>query len=124
VDESRRKRILVVEDEPLVAMLLEDMMSDLGFEVVGPALRFERAVELVESEALDAAILDVNLGDRRSYPVAEMLVARGVPFVFATGYGSAGTEWEPRVPILRKPFQAEVVSSVMFDLLGGPPRPQ
>ena len=124
VGEGPGKRILLVEDEPLVAMLLEDMMLDLGFDVVGPALRFDKAFELASSEQLDAAILDVNLGTCHSYPIAERLVARGVPFAFATGYGSAGVEWEERVTILRKPFRKEVLDSVLADLLGAPRRPQ
>lgn len=113
----QRKRILIVEDEPLVAMLIEDMMESLGFEVVGPALRFDEALGLVESEALDAAILDVNLGDRRSYPIAERLEAKGVPFAFATGYGSAGIEWNGTAPVIRKPFERQAVRSALGNLL-------
>ena len=115
---TRRKRILLVEDEALVAMLLEDMIQELGFEVVGPALRLERAAELVDSEVFDAAILDVNLGGCRSYPIAERLVAKGVPFAFATGYGSPGVvEWRDRVPLIRKPFEKSTLSSVVEGLL-------
>ena len=115
----RPKRILLVEDEALVAMLLEDIVFDLGCEIVGPAMRFEQAAALIESETLDAAILDVNLGGRLSYPLAERLTERKVPFAFATGYGSLGVEWNADVPVLRKPFETNLVSSVLTDLLGG-----
>ncbi len=116
--QSRAKRILLVEDEALVAMLLEDIVVDLGCEVVGPAMHFDEAAAMIETEALDAAILDVNLGGRRSYPLAERLVERNVPFAFATGYGSAGVEWNGDVPILRKPFQRDLVGSMLASLLG------
>ena len=99
-------------------MLIEDMVLDLGFDVVGPALRLEKAFELVESETVDAAILDVNLGNCRSYPLAEMLSARGVPFAFATGYGSPGLEWADDAPLIRKPFQRDAVRDVLAGLFG------
>ena len=93
-----------------VAMLLEDMLQDLGYEVVGPAARLAAALALAEGEALDGAILDVNLAGEPSYPVAEALGRRGVPFLFLTGYGSAGVEPAFRDrPVLQKPFaQAEL----------------
>ena len=116
---AQRRRILIVEDEPLVAMLLEDMIIDLGHEVVGPALRLETAFDLVDAERLDAAILDVNLGSGRSYSLAEKLAAKRIPFAFATGYGSPGMNWEERVPVLRKPFEQKAVNAVVADLLGG-----
>ena len=118
MDISGRKRILVVEDEPLVAMLLEDMLGDLGFDVIGPALRLDAALGLVDAGPLDAAILDVNLGRGRSYPVAEKLAARGVPFLFATGYGSAGADWCGAVPVLRKPFEQKALGAALANLLG------
>jgi CheY-like chemotaxis protein len=81
------RRVLVIEDEMIVAMLLEDMLADLGCTVLGSAVRVEQALTMIEAaEALDAAVLDVNLNGQKSYPVADALVARGVPFVFATGY--------------------------------------
>lgn len=119
--EALRKRILVVEDEPLVAMLLEDMVRNLGFDVVGPALRLDEALALVESGLPDAAILDVNLGNCRSYPLADLLARRGVPFLFATGYGSPGLQWSARVPLLRKPFGEDILGSTLSDLLRAAP---
>lgn len=102
-----RRRVLVVEDEMLVAMLIEDMLTDLGFEVVGPAMRLEAAMPLATEAELDFAVLDVNLGDRKSFPVAEILRKRGVPFIFATGYGRRGVEESFKdVLTLSKPFES------------------
>jgi CheY-like chemotaxis protein len=86
------RRILIVEDEALVAMMLEDMLLDLGCIIVGPALRLQTAIDLATVEAIDGAVLDINLGSERSFPVAEILRARAVPFLFATGYGSSGLQ--------------------------------
>lgn len=83
------KRILVLEDEPLVAMLLEEMLLDFGCEVIGPAYSIAQAVPLALEQPLDAAVLDINVNGEMSHSVAAILHSRGVPFVFATGYGSA-----------------------------------
>ena len=99
-------RVLILEDETLVSMMIEDMLTDLGCKVVGPYARLDQAMEAVTAgEAVDAALLDVNLGRTQSFPLAEMLKARDVPFVFTTGYDDSGipTEWRDR-PALRKPF--------------------
>ncbi len=79
-------RLLVVEDEAMVAMLVEDMLAELGHSVVGPAMRLDQALPLAREAEFDFAILDVNLGGQLSFPVAEVLRARGIPFIFATGY--------------------------------------
>src|SRR4029078_2691283 len=79
-------RVLVVEDEMIVAWVLEDMLADLGCAVIGPAARVKQALAMIDAEAVDAALLDVNLNGQKSYPVADALAARGVPFIFATGY--------------------------------------
>lgn len=100
------RRVLIVEDEMLVAMLLEDMLVEMGFEVVGPALRLQRALEIAREESFDFAILDVNLATERSYPVADVLRERGIPFIFATGYGSPGLDGSYRDAVtLQKPFE-------------------
>jgi DNA-binding response OmpR family regulator len=78
-------RVLVVEDEMMVSMLIEDMLSDLGCKVVGPASRLEEAIALVESHEIDCAVLDVNLGGQPIFPLADILRAKGAPFAFATG---------------------------------------
>jgi CheY-like chemotaxis protein len=87
-DALRGRRLLVVEDEYLIAAALEHALEDRGAEVVGPAGSVEGALRLVEAEGdrLDGAVLDINLRDERVYPVADVLAARGVPFVFLTGY--------------------------------------
>ena len=115
-------RVLLVEDETLVAMLLEDMVTDLGATVVGSASRLGRALEIVADPAtvIDLAVLDVNLGGEEAFPVATRLAERGVPFVFSTGYGNAGlpADWRSR-PTLQKPFTQEQVTSVLRRALDG-----
>ena len=103
---ERRLRILIVEDEMLVAMNIEDMLLDLGHEVAGLAGRLGPALALAGEAMFDAAMLDVNLAGEPSFPVAALLVERGIPFLFATGYGRAGIEDRYRDrPILQKPFR-------------------
>jgi len=98
-------RILVVEDEAAISMLLEDMLMDFGCQVVGPAARLTTALEMVEAESFDLAILDVNLAGDPIYPVAEALARRDVPFIFSTGYGGGGIKDPFRNrPVVQKPF--------------------
>jgi CheY-like chemotaxis protein len=100
------RRILVVEDEMLVAMLVEDLLLELGCQVVGPASSVSGALALAANERLDGAILDVNLGTELAYPVADALKRAGVPFVFVTGYGQRGlTDAYEGHPTLGKPFE-------------------
>ncbi|MBV9078055.1 MAG: response regulator [Methylobacteriaceae bacterium] len=98
-------KVLVVEDEVAISLLLEDMLLDLGCEVVGPAGRLSAALKHAEADAIDLALLDVNLAGEPIYPVAEVLARRGIPFVFSTGYGSAGIQdgFRDR-PVVQKPF--------------------
>ena len=109
-------RVLLVEDETLVAMLLEDMIADLGGTVVGSVSRVSRALEFAKDAdtRIDLAVLDVNLGGEEVFPVAEALAERGVPFAFSTGYGNAGLpeSWRGR-PTLQKPFTQEQVTAVL-----------
>lgn len=98
-------RVLVVEDEPAISMLLEDMLDDLGCQVIGPAANVAEALTLADSAAIDVAVLDVNVGGKPVYPVVEALVARDIGIVFSTGYGSAGIDERYRDrPMLPKPF--------------------
>ncbi len=83
---TRRLRVLVVEDEPLVAMVIEDALEAMGHEVVGPIALLSEAVETATSQAIDCAILDINIRGGLSYPVAEILLQQGRPILFATGY--------------------------------------
>jgi len=106
------KRVLVVEDEVLVSMLVEDELRGAGAEVVGPVLSVDDALRLVEAAAADggisAAVLDINLDGRHVGPVADRLAALGVPFLFATGYGEGcDTGGHGAAPILSKPFAPE-----------------
>lgn len=110
-------RVLVVEDEMMVSMLIEDMLSDLGCKVVGPASRLEEAIALVESHELDCAVLDVNLGGQPIFPLADILRAKGAPFAFATGYGDAGLRDVDRAsPVLQKPFREVDLRRVLESL--------
>ncbi|HEY0834592.1 MAG TPA: response regulator [Azospirillum sp.] len=98
-------RVLLVEDEAMVAMMLEDMLGDFGCEIVGPAASVAAALDLAAREGIDGAILDVNVGGETIYPVAEALSARGVPFVFTTGYGAADIDRRfADAPAVQKPF--------------------
>ena len=109
-------RILVVEDEPIVAMCLEDMLEGFGCAIVGPAGRLIEGIALAENEALDAAVLDVNLGGDRSYPIADILARRGIPFVFATGYGALHESAQP-APLIEKPYREVDVEAALTALL-------
>jgi DNA-binding response OmpR family regulator len=104
-DDLQGVRVLVVEDEAAISLLLEDMLLDFGCEVIGPAARLSAALDVVGRESIDLAILDVNVAGEPIYPVAEALAQQGVPFVFSTGYGSAGIKdvYRDR-PVLQKPF--------------------
>lgn len=112
------KKVLVVEDEALIAMLFEDMLADAGCLVVGPAMNLRQALELAEVAEIDLAVLDVNLNGEPSFPVASVLQARGVPLVFSSGYGSHGLppEWQDR-PTLPKPFTAEALVEMLSRLV-------
>ena len=110
-------KVLVVEDEALVSMLVEDMLSDLGCVVVGPAAELEEALRLAGSADIDAALLDVNLGGRPIFQVADALRERGVPFAFASGYGEAGLNEAHRgTPVLQKPFRQGDLERVLKEL--------
>jgi CheY-like chemotaxis protein len=102
------RRVLVVEDESMVMMLLQDMLGDIGCEVIGCASRFTDAMEKARSLTFDVAILDVNLNGERTFPIAEVLAARGVGFVFATGYGASSLPASfAKTPVLQKPFHQQ-----------------
>jgi len=118
LDNPQGQRVLVVEDEVMIAMLIEDMLAELGHEVVGPAMRLDEAVRLAKEAEIDMAILDVNLGGTVSFPVADVLRERGIPFIFATGYGSKGIADEYRSTItLAKPFEARTMARAFEHVL-------
>jgi len=106
--EMAKRRILIIEDEMLIGMLLEDMLVDLGHEVAAVIPRLKDALEALERERFDLVILDVHLQGESAYPVADVLIAKGVPFVFATGYGESGLPQPYRGrTVLQKPFAKE-----------------
>jgi CheY-like chemotaxis protein len=112
------RRVLVVEDEFLIRMLLEDMLADLGYEIAAVAGRLEEAAELAKEVECDLAILDVNLDGQDVYPVAELLGKRGIPFIFVTGYGGRGLSDAYRShPVLQKPFQLEELKKMLGKLV-------
>jgi len=116
------RRILVVEDSPLIATVLEDMLSSIGCKVVGPTGNMAFAVDLAKSESMDAAIIDLNIRGGKVYPVAEVLRDRDIPFLLASGYA----DWTLREdfkdrPRLAKPYTAAMVEEQLMKLLGEQP---
>ena len=112
------KRVLIVEDEPILAMTLEDMLIDLGCEVVGPVARLAEATEIAGSAEIDAAILDINLQGEHSHAVADRLIGRGIPILFATGYGAPHADGYEQVPVLAKPYRLEQLRVLLDSLIG------
>lgn len=99
------KRILIVEDEVLLLLHLEDLLTALGHEVVGQATRIDIAMQLARESEIDFAILDINVAGTKSFPVADILRQRGIPFAFATGYGAEGLmDGYRALPVLQKPY--------------------
>ena len=109
-------KVLVVEDEYLVAALMEDMLASAGCVVAGPIPRLAQALDAASSEACDVAVLDVNLAGERVYPVAEILAQRNVPFVFVTGYSALPGEYANR-PRLCKPFKMADLLDALSDIV-------
>lgn len=114
-----KPRVLVVEDEYLVAMLVEDMLTVLGFEVVQIASTLQAASEAAAAGEFDVAVLDVNLNGTMSNPVAEILSRRNIPFIFATGYGKSGPhEVFTDAPAIQKPFAERDLGRALGMVLG------
>jgi CheY-like chemotaxis protein len=116
----RGRRILVVEDEALVAMLVEDALIDAGCDVIGPVATVAEALSLLDAgDVPEAAVLDLNLAGETSAPVADALASRGVPFVVATGYGAAGLPPEHKsAPVLAKPYDPAELTAALARLCG------
>jgi two-component sensor histidine kinase/DNA-binding response OmpR family regulator len=111
-------RLLLVEDEALTGMMMCDMLTDLGFDVIGPFGRVADAMAAIGREDFQAAVLDVNLDGEMVYPVADAVLALGVPFVFVTGYGAEGIDRRfAQVPVLQKPIERQMLQNVF--IVGG-----
>ena len=98
------KRILLVEDEAMIAVMVEQMLGELGAEVVGVASNLDQALALCATVVCDAAVLDVNLGGAAVFPAAEVLARRGIPVVFATGYGHGVIGPQHLCHVIEKPY--------------------
>ena len=111
--------MLVVEDEYLVAMLVEEMLDGLGYDVAQVAATLDAAIDAATHASFDIAILDINLNGSESVPIADLLAERNIPFIFATGYGPAGLDSRfAEVPTLQKPFYEEDLKRTLVTMLG------
>ena len=107
-------RVLVVEDEELIGLMLADLLKDMGAEVAGPVASVAEALRLLEREAVTGALLDLSLRGETAYPVADRLLARGVPFIFITGHGQGALEARhAQALVLGKPFGADQLAGVL-----------
>ena len=113
-------RMLIVEDETMVAMMVEELLESFGCEVVAVAASVKQALAVVAADtgAIDGAILDVNIAGEKVFPVADALTAKSIPFVFATGYGASGLDpgFEER-PVIAKPFRVAKLTEVLTSAL-------
>jgi PAS domain S-box-containing protein len=106
-------RVLLVEDEALVGIMIQECLTEFGFQIVGPVCTVSEAVAVAEEGRFDAAILDINLGDSSVYRVAEILSARGVPFIFITGYDSDSVDSRfNQIPVLQKPIERQMLQKI------------
>lgn len=114
---TRCLHILLVEDEAVIALTAEDMIEELGCTVTAHAASVAEALERVTAGAFDLALLDINLNGHMSTPVAEALQRAGKPFIFTTGYGSAGTQGAfPHAPVVAKPYTLTTLGRAIFDM--------
>jgi CheY-like chemotaxis protein len=112
------RKVLVVEDEMMIAMLIEDMLEEFGCKLIGPATSVPHALDLIGQERVEIAVLDLNLDGQDTYAIADALQCKNVPFIFATGYGSAGLRKEyGNRPVLQKPFQARDLEIALTEAL-------
>jgi len=113
------KRVLLVEDEMLVAMLIEQVLLDEKCQIVGPFTNLSDALSAAHTETIDIAILDVNLRGERVFPVADVLISRAIPFLFLSGYGAdAIPSGHPEWRVCAKPFRANVLTELVTEMLG------
>jgi DNA-binding response OmpR family regulator len=116
--ELKGRRILVIEDSPVVAPFTADVLLELGCDVVGPAPNMAAARQLMETEDLDAALLDIHIRGERVFPLCDVLAAKRVPFVLTSGYAdwNIPEKWEDR-PRLQKPYTMEQIEAALNALL-------
>lgn len=114
------RRILVIEDETLINMLLVDVLEDAGAVVLGPATTLQRALAMAGAEHMDAAIVDVNLGGEKSWPVATLLASRDVPYVFTTAYARHSEPALQQAPFLAKPYGVRDLLAAVEALVATP----
>lgn len=113
---------MIVEDEVLLALQLDDLLCALGHEVVCQATRIDPAMELARESDIDFAILDINVAGKKSFPVADTLRQRGIPFAFATGYGAEGLiDGYRDIPALRKPYSQDDLERTITQVFCGRP---
>jgi CheY-like chemotaxis protein len=116
----RGRRILIVEDESMVIMLLQDFIEDIGCEIAGVASRLNEALAQLETPTFDAAVLDVNLNGQQTFALARDIIAHGRAVVFATGYGASTLPPDLRhLPVLQKPFHQEDLERALSAALDG-----
>ena len=107
------RRVLVVEDEALVAMALCETLNELGYKVIGPFSRISEAIGALRTNDIDAAVLDINLGGEMVYPLADVLADARIPFAFVTGYGAEEIKHRyDRIPILQKPIETDALKLI------------
>ena len=111
-------RALVVEDEMLVRILTEDALAELGYQVAASVASLNEALRCIEQVAFDFAVLDINLAGATSFPAAELLLGKSIPFLFVTGYGARGVpaEWR-KYPIVQKPYASEQLRDAIGNIL-------
>ena len=108
-------RILVVEDEPLLAMACADLLADSGCTVAGPVSSVKQGMQLIEQEAIDGAILDINLRGEMVFPLADALAERAIPFVYVTGYGKLLRACNHGRPVLQKPYSNQKLLKIISE---------
>jgi CheY-like chemotaxis protein len=112
------RRVLLVEDEAIVAMMLEDMLAGMGYQPEGPAMSVASAMGFLDAGGIDAAILDINVGGGSSEAIADRLRALGLPFAFATGYAAAPSGRFEGTPLLQKPYSEDELKRVLDGFFG------